>query len=84
MTYSVVVGEGGKLTLPREVREELGLHEGDEVKVDVEGGRAILRPTKEGENPFAEWIGAFPAFKTREEIEAWTKELRDEDEGESR
>lgn len=29
-------------------------------------------------NPFAAWVGAFPAFKNREEINGWVSEMRDE------
>lgn len=37
----VVGGEG--LSLPAEIMERLGLHEGDEVEVDVRGGEMVVR-----------------------------------------
>jgi AbrB family looped-hinge helix DNA binding protein len=34
----------GVITIPRQVREELGLHEGDSLLVTVEDGRIVLTP----------------------------------------
>jgi len=36
----------GQLTLPKEIRERLGWHEGDRFTVEVDGGRAILTRAK--------------------------------------
>lgn len=36
----------GQLTLPKEIRDRLGWHEGDRFTVEVEGGRAILTRSK--------------------------------------
>lgn len=37
------VAERGQITLPKEVRDALGLTKGMKLKVEVEGGRIILR-----------------------------------------
>jgi len=42
-------------------------------------GETILRPIKGQVNSFREYIGAFPGFKTREEINAWVREMREDD-----
>lgn len=34
----------GQVTIPQEIREELGLHAHTEVEFSVEGGKAVLRP----------------------------------------
>ena len=36
-------------------------------------------PAPRDENPFKAFLGAFPAFSSREEINAWIRDLRDDD-----
>jgi len=36
----------GQVTIPQEIREQLGLHPNTEVEFTVERGRALLRPKK--------------------------------------
>lgn len=38
------IGEGGRVVLPAELRNALGLQQGDAVVIEAERGRAILRP----------------------------------------
>jgi len=40
----VRVGRRGQMVLPKAVREALGVTEGDQLWVEVEGNRVILRP----------------------------------------
>jgi antitoxin PrlF len=37
------VAERGQITLPKEVRDKLGLKKGMKLKVELEGGRIVLR-----------------------------------------
>ncbi|MFW5974529.1 MAG: AbrB/MazE/SpoVT family DNA-binding domain-containing protein [Natrialbaceae archaeon] len=37
-----IVGERGQVTLPKELRERLGIHGGDEVRINEEDGRIII------------------------------------------
>lgn len=39
----VVVGERGQVTLPKAVRDALGLAKGSMLKVELDGGRIVLR-----------------------------------------
>ena len=39
----VTVAERGQITLPKAVRDALGLTKGSVLKIEVEGGRIILR-----------------------------------------
>jgi hypothetical protein len=39
------------------------------------------RPVSRDENPFVAYVGALPAFSTVEEINAWIKDLREDDSG---
>jgi AbrB family looped-hinge helix DNA binding protein len=68
------------VTVPIEVRRRLGLREGDRVEFVFEGGRTVLRPTRGEKNPFADFVGVLPAFKTTDEINEWIRDLRDGDE----
>lgn len=71
----------GQVTIPLAIRERLGLKEGDRVEFLVENDRTILRPGTVENNPFEQFAGILPAFRSREEINGWVSELRDEDDG---
>jgi AbrB family looped-hinge helix DNA binding protein len=72
----------GQLTVPIEVRHRLGLREGDRVEFAQENGRTFLRPARPAANPFEAYLGVLPAFSSRDEINAWVRDLRsDEDQG---
>lgn len=79
MGRTSTVSSKGQVTIPQEIRIRLGLKEGDRVEFVVEEGKTLLRPAHDDENPFEAWVGAFPAFNNREEINAWISEMRDED-----
>jgi len=36
--------EKGRITIPKPLRERLGIEPGDRVSVDVEGGRIVVKP----------------------------------------
>jgi AbrB family looped-hinge helix DNA binding protein len=48
MDVAARVTSKGQITIPRAVREALGLGEGDHVVFRVEGGRALLARTRPG------------------------------------
>lgn len=79
MAPSSTISSKGQVTVPLEIRHRLGLKEGDRVEFIVEGERTILRPAQAAENPFEKYLGALPAFSSKEEINAWVRGLRDED-----
>ena len=84
MPPSSTISSKGQVTVPIEVRHRLGLREGDRVEFVFEEGRTVLRPARTQTNPFTAYLGAFPAFSSREEINAWTRDLRDDDPWEKR
>lgn len=45
MDVSARVSTKGQITIPRAIREALGIEEGDELVFRVEGGRAIIART---------------------------------------
>ncbi len=51
MGYRVKVLQKGKLTLPQQVRDQMGIREGDELLLDAEAGRIVIRTEKMLLNP---------------------------------
>ena len=57
MNYTVKITRKYQITIPEEVREELNLRIGDFLKVEVEGGKIVLKPIiKRGINPLEELL----------------------------
>ena len=57
----------GQVTIPKEVRDSLGLKPGNKVKFKIKDGSCILE--KDVENiPFSKWIGYLKDKKTSDEI----------------
>jgi len=73
----VRVGRRGQMVLPKAVREALGLTEGDQLWVEVEGNRVILRPVsllvRESLGSLRGTWGEAIASYLKEEREAWDK-----------
>ena len=46
MGYYVTVDEKGRITIPKEVREKLGVKEGTRVEIEVEGGKIVITVKK--------------------------------------
>ena len=78
MNPTSTISSKGQVTVPIEVRHRLGLKEGDRVEFVFEDGRTVLRPARQNANPFDAYLGALPAFRSRKEINAWIRDLRDE------
>ena len=79
MPPSSTISSKGQVTVPIEVRHRLGLKEGDRVEFVFEDGRTFLRPGRQETNPFDAYLGVLPAFRSRKEINAWIRDLRDEE-----
>lgn len=79
MPPSSTLSSKGQITVPIEVRHRLGLKQGDRVEFVFEDGRTILRPKRAETNRFAAFLGILPAFSSREEINAWVREMRNDD-----
>jgi antitoxin PrlF len=79
MVPSSTISSKGQITVPIEVRKRLGLKTRDRVEFVFDKDRTIIRPARVPRNPFTKYKGAFPAFSTAREINAWIKHLREED-----
>ncbi len=58
----VRVRQKGQVTLPKRVREKLGIGEGDLLRVEAEGGQVVLEPLR----PTALVVRPVPAEHLRE------------------
>jgi len=76
---SSTVTSKGQITIPREVRRRLGLNQGDRVEFVIEGERTVIRRERQEANPFERYIGARGALRGKEEINAWVRDMRDEE-----
>ncbi len=72
------VSSKGQVTIPQRVREKMGIRAGDEVDFVEEDGKFLIKPEREGRNPFEQFIGILPGFKSIDEINAWVREIRED------
>jgi antitoxin PrlF len=68
----------GQITIPQEVRQRLGLKQGDQVVFITENGMTVMKPARGEANPFERYVGALGSFETKDEVKAWVSELRDD------
>lgn len=65
------VSPKGQVTIPKEIRDELGLHPGDEVEFEERDGTFVLK--KASDNPFEKWRGI---AETEKSVNERMRELR--------
>ena len=81
MALTSTISSKGQITVPLEIRQRLGLKQGDKVEFVIEAGKTVLRPSHaDQEDPFKKYVGALPYFSSIEEINQWVRSMRDEDE----
>lgn len=74
---TATVTSKGQITVPKEVRDRLGLQQGDQLEFVSESGRTVLRKfVPEGENPFLKQIGIIPSLpgnsvERQRELRGW-------------
>jgi AbrB family looped-hinge helix DNA binding protein len=73
------ISSKGQVTIPQEVRIRLGLRPGDRVEFVNEGGKTVILPERRQLHSFREYIGAAPGLHTREAIDSWVREIREDD-----
>lgn len=74
------VSSKGQVTIPLEIRNRLGIKEGDRLEFVIEGEKTVLRPARGQVNPFAKYVGALPHFGSRDKVVQWVRSLRDDNE----
>lgn len=78
MSYSKVTSKF-QITIPRDVRREVGIKAGDVVKVGVEGGRVILEKMRD---PVEDMVGLAENLFPDETCVSIVRRMRREDEEE--
>lgn len=71
---NVIVGERGQVTLPKPVRDALGLAKGSVLKVELDGGRIVLR--KDASEALRKVRGKFRLSEGLESTDAAMRILR--------
>lgn len=80
MNPSSTLSSKGQITVPQEIRKRLGVAAGDRVEFVVEGDETVIRPVRSESNPFAKYAGILGTFPGGiDEINAWLRDLRDDD-----
>lgn len=74
-----VMDSDGKIVVPAEIKEQLGLKEGDKVEFVVKDGQTVLRHAPAFVSSFTEYVGAVPVFANIAEVNAWVREMRGDD-----
>lgn len=73
------VSSNGQITVPKPIRERLGLNQGDRIEFVSEVGRTLFRRACKGANPFAKYAGSLGTLRgSKREIDAWLRDLRKE------
>jgi AbrB family looped-hinge helix DNA binding protein len=74
------IGRDGRLTVPKEVRQRLGLEFGERVEFVFEENCTVIRPARSEANPFEKFIGICGPFPGGEAgIKAWIDDMRSDD-----
>lgn len=68
----------GQVTIPKEIREALGLEPGSRVRFKIEGNSCVLEKEVEAD-PFTRWVGYLKGNRSSDEI---IEELRGKSGGE--
>lgn len=78
MKYHATLTSKGQVTIPQAIRERLGLKQGDQISFEIDDDKTVLRPYRNEDNPFDAFKGALESFKTKEDVNAWISDMRDD------
>lgn len=67
------VGERGQITIPKALRDRLGLRKGARVEFVQDGDRLLVTKSQEGENPFHKYMGILTDI---DDVDAYIEEIR--------
>ena len=61
MKTTITLGKSGRLVVPKKMRDQLGLHEGSQLKVEIHGGK--LEATPEPDSIEMDMEDGFPVIR---------------------
>lgn len=70
------IGERGQFVVPKDIREQLGLHAGTEVTVEVKGDEMVVKPAKTAEQILDEFFTSSHRIKMKGGTK-WIKKVID-------
>jgi antitoxin PrlF len=76
MTIMAKITSKNQITVPREVRDRLGIGRGDQLEFVLEDSEVIVRPKQSRKRSFTEWGGAFLKRGERVSLEDVKRECR--------
>jgi antitoxin PrlF len=79
MTTATMTSKG-QITVPKEVRDRLGIQQGDKIEFVVEDGKTVVRRAQPAENPFLKWAGVCGKLPDGMTSVEWVREMRGHDE----
>jgi len=72
------ISSKGQITLPREVRDSLGVGVGDRVEFVFDGERTVVKPVRDEVNPFLKFVGIAKTPPGFDGV-AWVRDMRDDE-----
>jgi antitoxin PrlF len=69
----------GQITIPVEIRRQMGLVEGEQVEFHIEAGVTMFRRFVNDANPFSKWAGRLGGMTKLQEAVEWQTDLRNDD-----
>ncbi len=79
MTINAKITSKGQVTIPREIRERLGVQDGDRIRFEIENGAVVLYPQRDTPS-FADMVGIHPLPAHQSAAEAVSDLRHDPDE----
>jgi antitoxin PrlF len=79
MNAIATITSKGQITIPVEVRRQMGLLEGEQVEFEVEAGITTMRRFKNDSNPFAKWAGRLGGLASLQGAADWQRDLRSDE-----
>jgi antitoxin PrlF len=80
-TFTSPISSKGQITIPREIRDRLGVGAGDRVEFVIEDDRTTIRPWRDNPDPFEKFRGILGLFPGGEAgIKAWIDDMRNDEE----
>jgi AbrB family looped-hinge helix DNA binding protein len=71
------VSEGGRIVIPKEIRDRFGIEEKEEIRIEIEGKRIVLIPEGIEDDPVGKLYGSVrgePEDNPKEAARKWARD----------